>query len=87
VVTTPAHGLLSHPSYECRPNHHEEVHLSYEGARLLVDALKEYPAVWSAIGVDTRAEARTLTKLFARLAFQQARRRNHRRAPSLAFLS
>ena len=49
---------------------------SYDGARMLVDALMEYPAVWRAIGVDTQAEARTLTKRFGRLAFQQVRRGN-----------
>jgi len=49
---------------------------SYEITRLLVDALMEYPAIWREIGVDPRAEGRTLTKLLWRLAFQQARRGN-----------
>ena len=48
----------------------------YETARLRVDALMEYPAVWRGIGIDPLAEARSLTKPFWRLAFQQARRGN-----------
>jgi glycosyltransferase involved in cell wall biosynthesis len=48
----------------------------YEATRLRVDALMEHPAVWRGIGIDPLAEARSLTKSFSRLAFQQVRRGN-----------
>lgn len=49
---------------------------TYEAARLRVNALMEHLAAWREIGIDPLAEARSLTKSFWRLAFQQARRGN-----------
>jgi glycosyltransferase involved in cell wall biosynthesis len=46
----------------------------YEAARMRVDALVEYPAIWKEIEIDPLAEARSLTKPLWQLAFQQARR-------------
>jgi len=45
----------------------------YESTRLRVDALIEYPTVWNEIGIDPRAEGRSLTKGFWKLALQQVR--------------
>jgi glycosyltransferase involved in cell wall biosynthesis len=45
----------------------------HEAARLRVDALMEYSAVWREIDIDPHAEACSLTKPFWRLAVQQVR--------------
>jgi glycosyltransferase involved in cell wall biosynthesis len=64
-----------HPASDARQNIKSFL-WAYESVRFRVDSLLEHPAVWRQIGVDPEAEARLLTKLFWRVAFQQVRRGN-----------
>jgi glycosyltransferase involved in cell wall biosynthesis len=55
-------------------SHQHTFNWSYDGTRLIVDALMEFPKIWTDVGIDPGKKASWLTRNFARLAFQQFRR-------------